>query len=592
MKRLTLLLLLISTFCAAQITEDFSDGDLNTDPTWLGDTDNFIVNDDFQLQLNAPDAGSSFLYTELTLEDSVEWDIFFDMDFNPSSSNRLRLYLAIDNIDLAIANGYYLEIGEDGSEDAMKLFSQQGSSNTLLGTGTMAALANDPARARIRVKFAQGEWNIKADYEGGNLLVDDLLVMDNSVDITGNQFFGIECNYTSTRADKFFFDDLEIKTPKPDLDAPTLVEGILTDEQTALFSFDEILADDASSMALLSISPENITAADIIMPQPNQLIINFSEPLTSGIIYTVCLENVADLAGNISTEQCVELFVTVDPEPGDLFINEILFNPNTGGSDFVELINVSDKFISLDRVSIMNSQNEQVELIGSGIIMLGGEILAFTEDPDFVIEDYEPLTPENIIEQDLPAFNVDDGNVSLFVESAQGSELLDIFDYLDDFHFELIDDVKGVSLEKITPTAESNNANSWHSAAEQVRFATPGYANSNLLTAGGSSDMISLPLKTFSPNGDGMEDLFAIAFTLDQPGYLANVNIYDDRGQLVKILSNNVLLNTESFVYWNGVTEEGGLADIGIYVVLVELFNSAGDRQTLKESFVLADFLD
>jgi len=123
---------------------------------------------------------------------------------------------------------------------------------------------------------------------------------------------------------------------------------------------------------------------------------------------------------------------------------------------------------------------------------------------------------------------------------------LDAFTYLDDYHFVLIDNVKGVSLEKIFPSSESDNSNSWHSAAETVGFATPGYSNSSQIGEVSSSDMVSFPLKVFSPNEDGMDDLFAVTFNIDEPGYLASVKIFNDRGQLVKIVSNNMLLSTES----------------------------------------------
>lgn len=596
MRILSFLLLLCSTLSYAQLADDFTDGDLSMDPVWSGDVSDFRVNEDFQLQLDAPDAGTSFLYAPVTLTDSTEWELYFDLDFNPSSGNRLRIYLAVDNVDLAIAKGYYLEIGEDGSADAIKLYALDGSDRFLLGSGTMSAVAIDPARARIRIKRTEtGEWSLKADYDGGNILVDDLLLMDDQIDISGAQYFGLECTYTSTRADKFFFDDIRIQEPVQDLSPPELVDLTLIDEQTLVLSYDEILSYDTDAAAEISITPGMIavSSATVSNASPNQLEIVLAEPLLSGTIYTVCSANIIDLPGNASMSQCLETFLAVEPEIGDLYINEILFNPNTGGSDFVEIINVSDKFIQLDRVSILNNQNEQSELIAGGITMRPGEILAFTEDPSFQIATYAPTAPQNILEQELPSFNLDEGNVSLLYTAFGEEFVLDAFDYLDDYHFVLIDNVKGVSLEKINARSPSNDAGSWNSAAEQVGYATPGYRNSSAIsTEPQNSEMISLPLEVFSPNEDGIDDLFAIAFNLDQVGYVANVNIYTDRGRLVKNISNNVLLSRESYVYWNGITDEGVLADIGMYVVLVELYDTNGNISSFKESFVLADFLD
>ncbi|MDD3645348.1 MAG: hypothetical protein PHR19_07465, partial [Bacteroidales bacterium] len=45
----------------SQITDSFTDGDFTNNPTWVGDTLNFKVNSAFQLQLDAPAAGKSYL---------------------------------------------------------------------------------------------------------------------------------------------------------------------------------------------------------------------------------------------------------------------------------------------------------------------------------------------------------------------------------------------------------------------------------------------------------------------------------------------------------------------------------------------------
>jgi len=372
MRGLTLIFLFFSCMAYSQFADDFSDGNLSSDPEWSGDASNFKVNEDFQLQLDAPDGGTSFLYAPIILEDSTEWNLFFDLDFNPSGGNMLRIYLAIDQIDLAVAKGYFLEIGEDGSNDAIKLYAKEGNSTTLLGTGTMAAVAVDPARARVSIKKSLGgEWLIKADYEGGNILLDDLLVMDNSIDISGNQFFGFECTYTSTRADKFFFDDISIQVPVQDLTPPSLVSATLIDDDQVLLQFDELLSDNSESTAIVNVEPGNIPANSVTIDpsNPTQLIVTLSEALNSGTLYNLCIEKVSDQNANLSSSECKEIFLTVDPEIGDLFVNEILFNPNTGGADFVEIINTSEKFITLDRVSIFNDQNEQSDPIRSGIVM-------------------------------------------------------------------------------------------------------------------------------------------------------------------------------------------------------------------------------
>ena len=49
-----LLILFAIKFANAQVNDQFTDGNFSSNPTWLGDTSKFIVNQNFQLQLNAP----------------------------------------------------------------------------------------------------------------------------------------------------------------------------------------------------------------------------------------------------------------------------------------------------------------------------------------------------------------------------------------------------------------------------------------------------------------------------------------------------------------------------------------------------------
>jgi len=595
--KLTILLVLISFIGYSQLEDNFSDGDLNLNPTWNGDVSDFIVNDNFLLQLDAEGAGESFLYNSYDATDSIEWNFYFRMDFNPSGGNNLKIYLALDNTDLAIANGYFLEIGEDGSDDALSFSRLVNGTASQLASATMGAVAVDPAEGRVRVKkSASGDWTVSVDYDGGIILSEELSFNEDFIPLSGSQFFGFYCTYTSTRSDKFFFDDIDVRTPEQDLSPPTLVEVNLISSDSLTLTYNELLNTSNSSLfnnIEVNNGIGNPTSININDLSPNILEITLGQELTSGTLYTVCSMDIQDLAGNPSEVECEEIFRVVSPEIGDLFINEILFNPPTGGADFIEIINTSDKFLSLDGLTIANTQNSQSDPIEEGLVMLPGEIIAFTKDPEFIIEQYEPLEPAQIIEQELPAFNADEGNAMLLFSTSGDEITLDSFDYSEDLHFVLLDDEKGVSLEKLDPTAETNGPDSWYSASTIVNFATPGYENSNFQNLPSSSEeLVSIPNKVFSPNGDGNEDLLAIQFNLPNPGYVSNIKIYTDRGFLVKNVSNNMLLGTQSTVYWDGITDERILGDIGIYVLLIELFDDQGNKSVVKKTCVLADFID
>jgi hypothetical protein len=75
----------------------------------------------------------------------------------------------------------------------------------------------------------------------------------------------------------------------------------------------------------------------------------------------------------------------------------------------------------------------------------------------------------------LPSFPDDQGSVLLL--DAQGKEL-DMFSYKDDYHFPLLSNREGVSLERIDPASPSQNPANWHSASTDAGYGTPGYVNS------------------------------------------------------------------------------------------------------------------
>lgn len=219
--QLAALVSLAPAFLFAQIHDDFSDGNHSTSPAWLGNTDHFKINTALELQLDAPAAGQSSLVVAGNIPDSAVWEIRFRLEFAPSAGNRLRLFLQADAADLTTANGYFLEIGENGTADGLRFFRQQNGSTVLLANGPASTLGGDPALARIHVvRKTGGFWKIGADFSGGDQFLPQIECTDHELPGGQNLFFGLDCLFSASRKDKFFFDDLRIE---PDLDRKSVV---------------------------------------------------------------------------------------------------------------------------------------------------------------------------------------------------------------------------------------------------------------------------------------------------------------------------------------------------------------------------------
>ena len=316
-----------------------------------------------------------------------------------------------------------------------------------------------------------------------------------------------------------------------------------------------------------------------------------SADLAENVVYTLTiLPDFTDCAGNAPPET-IELTVAIPSTPaaGDVVINEILFNPATGGADFVELYNCSDKVFQIEGWLIRNlasTTSTATQEITTSRLFLPGDHLTFTPDRDDILERYREVNPGLLIEQRLPSFGDDDGNVTIDA----GALRLDAFDYTEDFHSELLSPNDGVSLERLRPKATTQDGANWFSAASAVGFATPTRENSQQRTdlAPAEEQTFTVVSPTFSPDGDGFEDFLELSYTTDRTGFLARVRIFDAQGRLVRTLRRTELLGGSGTLRWDGANDDGRKAKAGLYVLFVELFNPDGEVREEKLVGVLA----
>jgi len=175
------LLLIIALFVNfltinAQVTEDFTDGDFSTNPSWSGTTGKYIVNGTGQLQSNGSSSSADTLYliTSNTQIDSVEWQFYMHLDFNPTAStNYVKIYLTSDQQDLRDPiNGYFLRIGETGSSDTLELWRQDGGTETKILTGKVPYGSSMDANIKV-TRDHLGNWALYSDPLAGTAYVNE-----------------------------------------------------------------------------------------------------------------------------------------------------------------------------------------------------------------------------------------------------------------------------------------------------------------------------------------------------------------------------------------------------------------------------------
>ncbi len=388
-----------------------------------------------------------------------------------------------------------------------------------------------------------------------------------------------------------------VKGINPDVTAPALNFVQVTDSLNIIVFFDEPL--DIST----ALTPANYSIdGNIIVIEPlafttaaqNTVSLSLAAPLQRNRLYTLTVNNVEDCAGNpIGFLNNVQFGIPENPESMDIVINEILAYPVVSGSRFIEIYNHSEKVIDLKdillgRIRAGVGDTSSVIITPNGFQLLPKTYLALTSNPDNILQNYYTPNPKFVINvSGLPAYDNNEDIVVLF-NRLDNNSVIDQVHYFRDWHFELLDDRRGVSLERINYNGPSQDKNNWHSAASTVGYATPAYRNSQFGELAAARSTITLEPKTFSPNQDGYNDFLNIRYKLEQQGFLANIIIYDSNGRKVRRLVENQLLDLEGVFIWDGVTDSGEIARIGVHIVIAELFDPQGNMKKFKETCVVA----
>lgn len=360
----------------------------------------------------------------------------------------------------------------------------------------------------------------------------------------------------------------------PDLTSPVLVSINALAPNFVNITFNEGMDSTSLADALVTFNPVLTEANRYVLEEfTTDITFEFVENIVPGTFYDITLDAPSDCGGNMST--ITSTFILPAPSSGaELKINEILFDPFTGATDFVELYNASDSYVDVKDWQIANYDDDtiaNIELVTQNFLMAPGDYVVLTEDSITVLSNYPYAVPGTFIEMDLPNFNSDSSTVYLMINNVVSEKV----SYEDDWHFRLLDSKDGKSLERLDVTQPVNESSNWHTASEAVGFATPGRVNSqyNEVVFDGE---FNLSANVFSPDNDGFEDVLLINYEMPAPDMLATISIYDDFGRLKKQLISNELLGTSGSFKWDGDTDDQTKASIGQYIISIEAFDIDG----------------
>jgi hypothetical protein len=471
-RQATITFLLLAHMGYAQLADSFADGDFTQNPAWTGDIVKFTVNS-AKLKLQAPVvADNAFLSTPSQAIHNGSWEFYLQMDFTPSSTNYAKIYLVSDQANLSTAlNGYFVKAGNTARE--ISLYRQNGSVETKIIDGTDDRINQAVVKVKIKVtRNASGNWQLFSDVGPTGNYVSEGSVID--INQTASAYFGVQCTYTSTRSDKFWFDDFLVSGfTVPDTTPPYVLSSTTVGQSQINIKFSEPV-DGATAQAVGNYSIANFAGIRSVDLQADQqtVVAMLSSALVNGVTYSLKISGVKDLAGNQMnpSTNAINFFQAGPTHFKDLIFTEVFPDPTPQvglpAAEFVEIFNRSPAPFNLAGWKL--SDGSSTAVFGSQII-LPGEYLIVAASAAVFSSFGRVVSLSN-----FPTLNNENDKIVL---KDADSHTIDSINYFTSWYRN--DDKKegGWSLELIDPGNTCGDEDNWM-ASEDPRGGTPGRQNS------------------------------------------------------------------------------------------------------------------
>ncbi|MEM1043708.1 MAG: lamin tail domain-containing protein [Bacteroidota bacterium] len=367
----------------AQVQDDFADGDFTADPPWQGDADRFTVvpfGPDFALRSDG--LAESDTIALATASDAAfgRWAFTFRYEANLTNSNGTRVYLVADTPDLRSAvQGYYVQIGTNNT-DEVRLYRQDGLPPDRVEIGASDGPVVPGTEGTVFVEVTRsdlGDWEVRVD---GVPVIPSV----NDDTYTVSAALGVWLKHSSANGAAFFWDDITAQ-PEADTQAPFLVdaEALSATEVEVRFNEPVLGCDDDQYSFDGGIGPP----AGIECPgDGTRYVLLLAGPLTGPQTYTVTATDIEDLAGNSTLATSASFFFGGfdTPAPGDLVINEVMYDPpNAASNEYVELLNrTDDQTFDLGALTLSDNTSTPVPVTDQPTALGPGDYAVLVRDAE------------------------------------------------------------------------------------------------------------------------------------------------------------------------------------------------------------------
>ena len=453
---------------SAQFVENFSDGELGSNPAWVGELEMWSVvpwGTDYALQSAGKESSDTLTIATASVITHGTWT--FTLDYSGgqlSNFNQVRVYLLSDSPILDdVATGYYLQIGTNARDVRLYRNHATTSGRLLLGSAPDPALQKAESTVRfVATRTLDGAWTIRSND------VELFVAEDVEPDVAASAFFGIWLKHSAARFNAYRFDSIDVvRDDTPDITPPAVTAVAVENSQTLRVSYSETVDQSTACrtsayhvVTLGAIPARAVCTSDA----PTDVTLGFDSPLTAGR-HGLVITGIADTSGNVLEEVVVEFDVQPEfaaPQSRSVVVNEIHYSPDDPELEFVELYNRSDSTFNLAELEIADSRSDFATAAPTTEALSPGGFAVIARNPDALMSYFTGVRA--VAPATWPALNNSGDEVVIRYALTT----------IDSVAFSPSWGPSGVSLERVDPAGSSQHPSNWRPS---LREATPGALN-------------------------------------------------------------------------------------------------------------------
>ncbi len=384
-----------------------------------------------------------------------------------------------------------------------------------------------------------------------------------------------------------------VEAYQPDTIIPTVLSAYAMDEQWIYLKFSELLFTDSLLDARFFAISDGYIIDSVLslndIPVVDEVKLHLKTPLEINQLYELTVSDVQDMSANTMESTTFNIASCSDANSGDVVFNEIMFNPITDGAEYIELYNTKPYPLDLSRLTLSKFDSSSdwdagSKLSDEPLLFMPETYLVLIADKTQWLEQYG--NTENVLSiSSFPSLNNTSGHWGLLNPAAT---VIDEMIYDESWHSSLLNNTKGVALERLNKNVSAMLSDNWRSASSLYNYGTPGMENSQQEDVLELTSNVQIDPEVITPDGDGIDDVASISIAGKYEGSSVKVSIFNQRAIHICDLLENDLIGSFPVIHWDGTDADGSRCPIGPYIIYVEIMTPDNKVITERKELVLS----